>query len=132
MWILFGNYNFSQHRFCGWFFSPIFLVWQNVPSVEFLVSIICGVQLGAIKHIRVASHCRHHPFPEQVSSCKTETLCPLNRLPRWRGAEDSTCRCRFDPCVGKIPWRRKWQPTPEFLAEISHGQRSLVGCILNG
>ena len=54
MWILFGNYNFSQHRFCGWFFSPIFLVWQNVPSVESPVSIICGVQLGAIKHIRVA------------------------------------------------------------------------------
>ena len=21
----------------------------------------------------------------------------------------------FDPCVGKIPWRRKWQPTPVFL-----------------
>ena len=24
-------------------------------------------------------------------------------------------RCRFDPWVGKIPWRRKWQPTPVFL-----------------
>ena len=22
---------------------------------------------------------------------------------------------RFDPWVGKIPWRRKWQPTPVFL-----------------
>ena len=21
----------------------------------------------------------------------------------------------FDPCVGKIPWRRAWQPTPVFL-----------------
>ena len=21
----------------------------------------------------------------------------------------------FDPWVGKIPWRRKWQPTLEFL-----------------
>jgi len=29
--------------------------------------------------------------------------------------------------VGKIPWRRKWQPTPVFLAEKSHGWRSLVG-----
>ena len=28
--------------------------------------------------------------------------------------------------VGKIPWRRKWQPTPVFLPEKSHGQRSLV------
>ena len=25
------------------------------------------------------------------------------------------------------PWRRKWQPTPVFLLEESHGQRSLVG-----
>ena len=29
--------------------------------------------------------------------------------------------------VGKIPWRRKWQPTPLFLPGQSHGQRSLVG-----
>ena len=29
--------------------------------------------------------------------------------------------------VGKIPWRRKWQPTPVFLPWKSHGQRSLVG-----
>ena len=29
--------------------------------------------------------------------------------------------------VVKIPWRRKWQPTPVFLPGESHGQRSLVG-----
>ena len=33
----------------------------------------------------------------------------------------------FDPLVEKIPWRRKWQPTPVFLLGKSHGQRSLVG-----
>ena len=32
----------------------------------------------------------------------------------------------FDPWVGKIPWRRKWQPTPVFLPGEFHGQRSLV------
>ena len=37
-------------------------------------------------------------------------------------------RCRFDPWAGKIPWRRKWQPTPVFLAGEFHGLRSLVGC----
>ena len=36
-------------------------------------------------------------------------------------------RCRFDPWVRKIPWRRAWQPTPVFLPGESHGQRSLVG-----
>ena len=34
---------------------------------------------------------------------------------------------RFDPCVGKIPWRRAWPPTPVFLPGESHGQRSLAG-----
>ena len=33
----------------------------------------------------------------------------------------------FDPWVGKIPWRRKWQPTSVFLPGKSHGRRSLVG-----
>ena len=33
----------------------------------------------------------------------------------------------FNPWVGKIPWRRKWQPTPVFLPGESHGWRSLVG-----
>ena len=39
-------------------------------------------------------------------------------------------QCRrpgFDSWVGKIPWRRKWQPTPVFLPRESHGQRSLTG-----
>ena len=36
-------------------------------------------------------------------------------------------RPRFDPWVGKIPWRRKWKSTPVLLPGKSHGQRSLVG-----
>ena len=35
-------------------------------------------------------------------------------------------RPRFDPWVGKIPWRRKWQPTPGLLPGKSHRQRNLV------
>ena len=47
----------------------------------------------------------------------------------WRIA----CQCGrhrrhgFNPRVGKIPCRRKWQPPPVFLSGKSHGQRSLVG-----
>jgi len=36
-------------------------------------------------------------------------------------------RCGFDPLVGKMPWRRKWQLTPVFQPGKSQGQRSLVG-----
>ena len=34
---------------------------------------------------------------------------------------------RFYPWVGKIRWRRKWQPTLVLLPGESHGERSLVG-----
>ena len=39
-------------------------------------------------------------------------------------------QCRepgFDPWAGKIPWKRKWEPTPIFLPGKSHRQRSLEG-----
>ena len=45
----------------------------------------------------------------------------------WLSDKDSTCRCRrygFNPWVGKILWRRKWQPTSVYLPGKSHGQRS--------
>ena len=51
-------------------------------------------------------------------------------LPWWLSGKESACQCgrpKFNPWVGKIPWRRKWQPTPVFLPGKSHGQRSLVG-----
>ena len=34
---------------------------------------------------------------------------------------------RFNPWVGKIPWRREWLPTPVFLPGEFHGQTSLAG-----
>ena len=37
------------------------------------------------------------------------------------------CETQVDPWVGKIPWRRKWQPTPVFLPGEFHGQRILAG-----
>ena len=51
-------------------------------------------------------------------------------LPWWLRWLRICLQCRrpgFDPWVGKIPWRRAWQPTPVFLPRKSHGQRSPVG-----
>ena len=36
-------------------------------------------------------------------------------------------RPKFDLWIGKIPWRRKWLPTPAFVPGEFHGQRSLAG-----
>ena len=56
----------------------------------------------------------------------------LYGLPWWLSGKKkkSAFQCKrheFDPWVGKIPWRRKWQPSPVFLPGKFHGQRSLVG-----
>ena len=50
-------------------------------------------------------------------------------LPWWLRGQSVCLQCRrsrFDPWVGKIPWRRKWQPSPVFLPVKSHGQRMWV------
>ena len=44
-------------------------------------------------------------------------------LPWWLSGKELTYqdrRCQFDPWVGKVPWRRKWQPTPVFLPGKPH------------
>ena len=50
-------------------------------------------------------------------------------FPGGLDGKESLCspETRFDPWVRKIPWRRKFQPTPVFLPGEFHGQRSLVG-----
>ena len=54
-------------------------------------------------------------------------------FPGGSSSKEYACQCRrpkrhgFDPCIRKIPWRRKWQSTPVFLPRESHGQKSLVG-----
>ena len=48
----------------------------------------------------------------------------------FRSGKESACNAGdpgFDPWVGKIPWRRKWQPTSVFLLGKSRGWRSLLG-----
>ena len=45
-------------------------------------------------------------------------------------SKEPTYECRiggFHSCVGKIPYRRKWQPLPLFLPGKFHGQRSPAG-----
>ena len=65
-------------------------------------------------------------------SCLSSTL-NLFAIKSWKIGPDGAsgkevaCQCRrhkrhgFDPWVGKISWRRKWQPTPVSLLGKSHG-----------
>ena len=50
-------------------------------------------------------------------------------LPRWRHGKEPTGPCRrrkrrrFNPWVGKIPWRNTWQPTPAIIPWIEEPNR---------
>ena len=66
--------------------------------------------------------------PEHTQgSCSLYTCLASLGLPcwlsRWRICLQYS-RTRFDPWVGKIPWRRKWKPTPVFLPGKSHWQEA--------
>ena len=79
------------------------------------------------------------PSPEDLPNPEIKPTSPAlqadSLLSEPDGASDKepSCQCRrykrpgFGPWVGKIPWRRKWQPTPVFLPGEIHGQRGLVG-----
>ena len=68
-------------------------------------------------------------------SCQCNVCVYENQINRTFGisgsGDESVClQCRkhgFHSWVGKIPWRRQWQPTPVILPGKFHGWRSLVG-----
>ena len=65
-------------------------------------------------------------FPNESALCQVAKVLELQLwlwLWLYTGATHQWRRWRFSPWVGKIPWRRKWQPTPIFLPGKSHGQR---------
>ena len=78
---------------------------------------------------------KHQFFGAQPSSQSNSHIhtWPQEKFPGGASGKEPACQCRrhercgFDPWVRKIPWNRKWQPTPVFLPGGSHGQRSLAG-----
>ena len=83
------------------------------------------------------------PSPEELTDPSIEPESPALQLdylpaelpgkpPVGASGKESACQCRrhkgcrFYLWVGRILWRRKWQPTPVFLPGKFHGQRSLA------
>ena len=70
--------------------------------------------------------CRHDSLTEKQMQVKRSWEC--RGRPCWlrqKRVHLQYRRQRFDPRVGKIPWRRKWESCPVFPPGELHGQRSL-------
>ena len=70
------------------------------------------------------------PRTDETETWQLMVKYDLAGLLKWLSGKEFTCQCRtrgFDSWVGKITRRRKWQPTPVFLPEKAHGQRSWAG-----
>ena len=68
----------------------------------------------------------------KISGNNKRKISPILVFPRWSSSKESACQCRrrkrrgLDPRVRKVPWSRKWQPTPAFLPGEFHGKSILA------
>ena len=70
------------------------------------------------------------PMPERLATEKKKGGGRGMSFPGGSVGKNPPAKARdtgLGPWVGKMPWRRKRQPTPIFLPGESRGQRSLVG-----
>ena len=98
-----------------------------------------GHVLWLTKSIHACSLSLESRWGFQFATVNPLLLQKLYNAPERKGfsggttGKESICQCRrrkwhrFHLWVGKIPWRRAWQPTPVFLPGESHGRKNLVG-----
>ena len=82
----------------------------------------------AVQWLRLCFHCKGHGFNPWSGNkiSQTSQVALVAKNPHANAGDVK--RCKFDLWVGKILWRKAWQPTPIFLPGESHGQGNLVGC----
>ena len=119
--------SFKQKKSLPFYKHLAFTVWQalgkdliNVNSVNPHTE---NLQRGwCFNFILQTEKLRHRGFS------KLSKITQPVGFSRWYSGKESTHQCRrskrhgFDPWVGKIPLRRKRQPTLVFVPEKSHGQ----------
>ena len=110
-------------------------------TAEYTTSWCLIYEMGKRMQVGINPHSREKrmvPLYSLVFNSPTKEFIVMRSCSLWMsfcsgsGGIESTCQCRrhrLDPCVRKVPWRRKWQPTPGFLpmSREPYEQRSLVG-----
>ena len=93
------------------------------------------LQVGILEWVAISfSRCSFWPRDWTQISCIEANALPSELLgkPRWLAVKNPPAnagdmRLGLDPWIGKMPWKRAWQPTPVVLPGESLGWRSLVG-----
>ena len=131
----------SQLYSCGvydsrqmWPILPYSASGPLYPTSKFLEAV--GSSSKVVSHSSVDPGRKKSPGSAPSSTGRAGDNAVFSTLwgfPGGASGKEPTSQCRrckrpeFNPWVRKIPWRRKWQPTPVFLPRESHGQRRLIG-----
>ena len=110
-------------------YSSLLPLWFHLSTFSFIHMIMD--EMGCmLSHLELSKQNGAQVPPPEILVYWEEDWRSWEGFPGGLSGNKSTCQCKrrgFNPWVGKIPWQRKWQPTPVFLPGEFHGQRSPVG-----
>ena len=101
-----------------WSLHPCCNMCQNFLPFQSRMIFHCVLLPISLLHSSASGHWVASRFQQASWWLRQQRICQQCR--RHKRPESS-------PWVGKIPWRRAWQPTAAFLSGKPRGQRSLVG-----
>ena len=93
-----------------WMFWPPYILGDVLWTSHSHCSVISSLVLWQLHMLQSWPHRKSRLFLVLLFSLT------FPRLSRWNSGKESTCqsrrfrRCRFYPWIGKIPWRRTWNP----------------------
>ena len=124
--IHFGFFFFIKINYTGkgWRRSVLSVVYEKNMSRLWWIHKLSNSKYKMMNLRHTHTHTLHRQAHIHMRMCTH-----LPTLNTAFSGKESACqyrRGRFNPWVGKIPWRSKWQPTPVFLPGKSHGHRSLA------
>ena len=103
---------------------------EYIKAVYCHLAYLIYIQSTSYKMLGWMKHKLESRLLGEISITSDMQITPPLGLPWWLRRQSIRLQCGrpgFDPWVRKIPWRRKWQPTPVLLPGEFHGQKSLVG-----
>ena len=123
-----GDWRVRRRVLCPYLLGGAPAIWSHVIHhwLPLISNVLTGVHTKHGCGLWMFHHIPSVPWiqNELIIGVEASQLALVVKDP---SANAGDLRCRFSHWVGKIPWRRAWQPTPVSLPGESHGQGSLEG-----